>query len=248
MLEANFSFSYRNFEVLKDIVFRLEEGEMLFVLGPNGSGKTTMLKCLNRILKPKGSILIEKINLNNLKLEEIAKLFGYVPQRGEVSFLTVFDAILLGRRPYIKWEVGEEDVKIVEEVIKLFKLEKLALRKLNELSGGELQLVLLARAFAQQPRYLLLDEPTNNLDVKNQIEVMRIVKKAVKEKNVSAIVTVHDLNLALNYAEKILVLKDGKIHTFGSVEALNEDVIREVYGINVEILKYNGRRIIVPEI
>ncbi|MEM4566081.1 MAG: ABC transporter ATP-binding protein [Archaeoglobaceae archaeon] len=242
------TYSYGKRDVLKDIAFSLERGEMLFIMGPNGSGKTTLLKCLNGILKPKGSVYVEKINLNKLNPLEIAKKMGYVPQRGEISFLTVFDAILLGRKPHIKWEVSEKDIKIVEETIKMLKIEHLALRKLNELSGGELQLVLIARALAQQPRYLLLDEPTNNLDIKNQIEVMRLVKTAVKDKGISAIVTVHDINLALNYAEKILVLKEGKIFAFGGREVVNEELLCAVYGIKAEIVKYDGRVFVIPEL
>lgn len=249
MLEVeSLTYSYGKRDVLKNIAFSLERGEMLFIIGPNGSGKTTLLKCLNGILKPKGSIYVEKINLNKLNPLEIAKKMGYVPQRGEISFLTVFDAILLGRKPHIKWEVSEKDIKIVEETIKMLKIEHLALRKLNELSGGELQLVLIARALAQQPRYLLLDEPTNNLDIKNQIEVMRLVKTAVKDKGISAIVTVHDINLALNYAEKILVLKEGKIFAFGGREVVNEELLCAVYGIKAEIVKYDGRVFVIPEL
>ncbi|MEM0088361.1 MAG: ABC transporter ATP-binding protein [Archaeoglobaceae archaeon] len=249
MLEVeSLTYSYGKRDVLKDIAFSLERGEMLFIIGPNGSGKTTLLKCLNGILKPKGSVYVEKINLNKLNPLEIAKKMGYVPQRGEISFLTVFDAILLGRKPHIKWEASEKDVKIVEETIKMLKIEHLALRKLNELSGGELQLVLIARALAQQPRYLLLDEPTNNLDIKNQIEVMRLVKTAVKDKGISAIVTVHDINLALNYAEKILVLKEGKIFAFGGREVVNEELLCAVYGIKAEIVKYDGRVFVIPEL
>jgi len=242
------SYSYEKKEVLKDIAFSLGKGELLFILGPNGSGKTTLLKCLNRILKPKGAIYVEKLNLSKLSQKEIAKTFGYVPQRGEVSFLTVFDAILLGRKPYINWEASEEDLKIVEETIKMLKIEHLALRKLNELSGGELQLVLIARAFAQRPKYLLLDEPTNNLDIRNQIEVMRLIRNAVKEKGISAIVTMHDINLALNYAEKVLVLKDGRIFAFGGKETINEEVLHAVYGIKAEIVKLDGRIFFVPEL
>ncbi|MEM4291690.1 MAG: ABC transporter ATP-binding protein [Archaeoglobaceae archaeon] len=120
MLEVeSLTYSYGKRDVLKDIAFSLERGEMLFIIGPNGSGKTTLLKCLNGILKPKGSVYVEKINLNKLNPLEIAKKMGYVPQRGEISFLTVFDAILLGRKPHIKWEASEKDVKIVEETIKI---------------------------------------------------------------------------------------------------------------------------------
>ncbi len=249
MLEAErISYSYGKKDVLKEITFSLGKGEMMFILGPNGSGKTTLLKCLNRILKPQGAVYLEKINLNKISTVELAKKIGYVPQRGEISFLTVFDAILLGRKPYIKWDVTERDIKIVEDTIKMLKIEHLALRKLNELSGGELQLVLIARAFAQQPKYLLLDEPTNNLDIKNQIEVMRLIKNAVKEKNISAIVTMHDINLALNYAEKIMLLKDGKLFAFGGREVINEETMKAVYGIRAEIVKYDGRIVLIPEI
>ncbi|MDI9645458.1 MAG: ABC transporter ATP-binding protein [Archaeoglobales archaeon] len=249
MLEVErISYSYGKKDVLKEITFSLGRGEMMFILGPNGSGKTTLLKCLNRILKPQGAVYLEKIDLNKISPIELAKKIGYVPQRGEISFLTVFDAILLGRKPYIRWDVTERDIKIVEDTIKMLKIEHLALRKLNELSGGELQLVLIARAFAQQPKYLLLDEPTNNLDIKNQIEVMRLIKNAVKEKNISAIVTMHDINLALNYAEKIMLLKDGKLFAFGGREIINEETMEVVYGIRAEIVKYDGRFVLIPEI
>lgn len=221
---------------------------MLFILGPNGSGKTTLLKCLNNILKPQGSIYVEGLDLKRLSPLEVARKFGYVPQRGDVSALTVFDAILLGRKPYVKWEVSEEDIRIVEKTIKTLKIEHLALRRINELSGGELQLVLIARAFAQQPRYLLLDEPTNNLDIRNQIEVMNLVKKAVKENEISAIVTMHDINLALNFAEKILMLKNGEVFAFGGKEVINKETMLAVYGIKAKIVGYDGRVFVVPEI
>ncbi len=249
MLEVeNLIYSYGQKDVLKEIAFSLGEGETLFIIGPNGSGKTTLLKCLNGILKPKGAIFVDKLDFSKLSQKEIAKRFGYVPQRGEISFLTVFDAILLGRKPHIEWEASERDIKIVEDTIKMLKIEHLALRRLNELSGGELQLVLIARAFAQQPKYLLFDEPTNNLDIRNQIEVMRLIKNAVKERGISAIVTMHDINLALNYAEKVLVLKDGKVFAFGGRECINEEVLNAVYGIRAEIVRYDGRILFLPEI
>ncbi|MEM0203943.1 MAG: ABC transporter ATP-binding protein [Archaeoglobaceae archaeon] len=249
MLEVKgLGYSYGKRDVLREIAFSLTEGEMLFILGPNGSGKTTLLKCLNKILKPRGSIYVEGIDLRKLSPLEVARKFSYVPQRSDVSALTVFDAILLGRKPYVRWEVSEEDIRIVEETIKMLKIEHLALRRLNELSGGELQLVLIARAFAQQPKYLLLDEPTNNLDIKNQIEVMSLVKKAVKEKSVSAIVTMHDINLALNFAEKILLLKNGEVFAFGGREVINEEILDAVYGLRAEVVRYDGRVVVVPKI
>ncbi|MCS7098714.1 MAG: ABC transporter ATP-binding protein, partial [Candidatus Methanomethyliaceae archaeon] len=113
MLEVeSLSYSYGNREILREICFSLSKGEILFILGPNGSGKTTLLKCLNGILKPKGAIYVEKMDMKKLEPSEIAKKFGYVPQRGEINFLTVFDAILLGRKPYLRWDVSEKDIKI----------------------------------------------------------------------------------------------------------------------------------------
>lgn len=248
MLEVKgLRFSYGKREILKDIAFSIGEGESLFILGPNGSGKTTLLKCLNLILKPKGSVYLDGLNLKELSPKEVAKLLGYVPQRGEVSPLTVFDAVLLGRRPYIGWGAGDEDMRIAEEAIRLLRIEHLALRRLNELSGGELQLVLIARAFAQEPKYLLLDEPTNNLDIRNQTDVMRLVRDAVKCKGISAIVTVHDVNLALSYADKVLVLKDGEIYALGDRWVINERLLFEVYGIKAEIFRFDGRAVIIPE-
>lgn len=241
-------YSYGKKDVLRKITFSLDKGEILFILGPNGSGKTTLLKCLNKILRPQGAIYVENVDLKKLSPLEVAKKFGYVPQRGEISALTVFDAILLGRRPYLKWEMSEEDLRVVEDTVKMLKIEHLTLRRLNELSGGELQLVLIARAFAQQPRFLLLDEPTNNLDIKNQIEVMKLVKGAVKERKICAVVTAHDINLALNFAEKILLLKNGEVFAFGDKEIISAETIMAVYGIRAEILRYNSKTLLVPEI
>ncbi|MET1123870.1 MAG: ABC transporter ATP-binding protein [Archaeoglobaceae archaeon] len=239
------SFSYNSKEILKDLCLEIPRGEMVFLLGPNGSGKTTLLKCIAGILKPKGAVLVEKRDLAKLPRSEIAKIFGYVPQRGEISHLTVFDVILLGRKPYMGWEPKEEDYKAVEEVIKIFELENLATRKLTELSGGELQLVLIARAFAQNPRYILLDEPTNNLDIRNQIAVMKLLKMAVREKGMSAVVTTHELNLAANFANRIVMLKNGRIFASGGVEVLNEENIKAVYGVDVEIVRLRGRMAVI---
>jgi len=241
------SYFYGEREALKDIELFLEEGRTLFILGPNGSGKTTLLKCLNGILKPKGAVYVNKLPLGELKTHEIAKLFGYVPQRGEVSFLTVFDAVLLGRKPYIGWSVTENDIRVAEESIRLLGIEDLSLRRLNELSGGELQLVLIARALAQEPKFLLFDEPTNNLDVKNQLEVMRIIRELVKKKGISAIVTAHDINLALTYADKVLLLKCGKVYAFGDRSVIDEKALFEVYGISAKLIKLNGRVLFIPE-
>ncbi|WP_290596317.1 MULTISPECIES: ABC transporter ATP-binding protein [unclassified Archaeoglobus] len=242
----NLSFSYNSEPVLNDLNFEAREGEVIFILGPNGSGKTTLLKCIAGILKPRGAILVENQSLNDISKRELAKKLAYVPQRGDTGFLTVFDVILLGRKPYMGFGPTNEDYRIVKDVMSLLSLEKLAFRRLNELSGGELQKVMIARALAQRPRILLLDEPTNNLDVKNQIEIMRLIRKIAKESNISVISTMHDLNLASLYADRILMIKNGKIFASGGIEVLNKENIKAVYGVDVEVVRMNGKAVILP--
>jgi iron complex transport system ATP-binding protein len=240
-------FQYRSKEVLKDIEFHLKRNEILSILGPNGVGKTTLLKCMNAILKPKrGTILIEEENILKLEQIEIARRLGYVPQRCDSGRLTAFDAILLGRMPHMKWNLSTEDVMLVEATIKKLHLEELALRYIDELRGGEVQKVGIARAIAQNPKLLLLDEPTSSLDLKNQLEILNIIRDFVKKENISAIMTMHDLNLALRYSDKFLFLKNGTIFASGSVEDITPEIIEEVYGVPVTIQNYNDVAVVIP--
>jgi iron complex transport system ATP-binding protein len=246
MIIENLNFAYNSRNVLKNITFRVDSGDMFFILGPNGSGKTTLLKCISGVLKSSGNVWICGKELRNLSRIEIARKVAYVPQRVEICNLSVFDAILLGRRPYIRWGVGEEDIEIVKRIIRTFELDEFAFRSLTELSGGELQKVMIARAMAQEPNILLLDEPTNNLDLRNQIEVMNRVRRVVKEKGISAIITMHDLNIASIYADRIVMVKDGEIVDEGGVEVLTPRSIKEVYGVDVEVSNHNGVPVILP--
>ncbi|MDG6244634.1 MAG: ABC transporter ATP-binding protein [Methanolobus sp.] len=240
-------FNYRSKEVLSNIKFHLKKNEILAILGPNGVGKTTLLKCMNSILKPKsGTIMIEEQDVLKLEQIEIARRLGYVPQRCEPARLTAFDAILLGRMPHIKWNISAEDVMLVEDVIKRLKLEDLALRYIDELSGGELQKVGIARALAQNPKLLLLDEPTSSLDLRNQLDILDIVRDVVKNEDVSAIMTMHDLNLAFRYADKFLFLKNGTIFAAGSIADISPQIIEEVYGVPVTIQNYHNVAVVIP--
>jgi len=246
MMVKDLSFSYNSKAVLKKISFEVKEGEMVFIIGPNGSGKSTLLKCLNGILKGKGAVYIGETDLRRLSKREIAKIVGYVPQRCEVNHLTVFDTILLGRRPHIGWNIEQKDIEVVKKVIKLLNLEKLSFRRLTQLSGGELQMVTIARALAQEPKILLLDEPTNNLDLKNQIEVMRILDEIAKKEGISVITAMHDLNLASLYADRIIMLKDSRIIAMGGTEILTTENIERVYDVRVSILQHEGKPLILP--
>ncbi len=240
-------FSYNSLPTLKGIKFQVNKGEVFAVLGNNGAGKSTLLKCLNRILKPqRGSVLIEGREISQLTRSEVAQKIGYVSQRQDVRRLTVFDAVLLGRKPYIKWDVTRKDLEVVQNVLKMMGLENYTLRYLDELSGGELQKVMIARALAQEPEVLLLDEPTNNLDLKNQLEVLATVKAITRENKVAAVVVMHDLNLALRFADKFLLLKGGTVFACGGIEIMSPENISKVYGVPVSIRVHNNLPVIVP--
>jgi len=160
--------------------------------------------------------------------------------------MTAFDAILLGRRPHIQWNVSESDLQIVEAAIRMLRLEDLSLRYINEMSGGELQKVSIARALVQEPRVLLLDEPTSSLDLRNQLDILEIVRRVVTEHDVAAVMTMHDLNMALRYADRFIFLKDGVIHAAGGPEVVTAEIIEAVYGVSVAVEQYNGFHIVVP--
>ncbi|HII59617.1 TPA: ABC transporter ATP-binding protein [Methanocaldococcus jannaschii] len=240
-------FAYKSRQILNNIKFEVKRGEVVSILGVNGAGKSTLLKCINKILKPKrGTILIDNFDIKNLDNLELAKKVGYVPQRAEGNYMTVFDAVLLGRKPHIKWEVSDRDIEITHKVLKLLNLEDYALRYTNELSGGELQKVIIARALVQEPQILLLDEPTNNLDLKNQLEVMKIIMDISKSQNIASIVVMHDLNLALRYSDKFIMLKDGVIYAEGGREVINPENIKAVYGVDAYIENVRGIPVVVP--
>lgn len=243
---AEVQFSYPSRPVLRGVNFQLERSQILGVLGVNGAGKSTLLKCLNKILRPrKGCVLLDGKDLLQMKGEEVAKRLGYVPQKYAEESLTVFDTVLLGRKPYIRWAAAESDFQVVEKVLKLMHLEEFALRPVNELSGGETQKVVIARALAQEPEVLLLDEPISNLDLKNQLEVMGLITRTVKGQGLSAILSIHDLNIALRFADRFLFLKHGRVHTFADRSAVTPEVIYEVYGVRVILREVQGYPVMI---
>jgi iron complex transport system ATP-binding protein len=241
------SFSYSSRLVLRDIRLKIERGEILVILGPNGVGKTTLLKCMNAILHPDtGTVFVDGQSVLSLDSSEIARLIGYVAQYTERSRLTVFDAILMGRHPHVSWKVSKKDLTTVDSAVKLLGLDHLALRYIDQMSGGELQKVAIARALVQEPRLLLLDEPTSNLDLKNQVEILNLLRRIVREHGVSAVMTMHDLNKALRYADKYLFLKDGIIFSAGKVGDVTAEMVQAVYGLPVAIHRFRGNPIVMP--
>jgi iron complex transport system ATP-binding protein len=242
-------FAYGSVPVLENVTVHVNSGEIMALAGPNGSGKTTLLRCVNRIIKPKsGIITVGENDISRAGLKELALYLGYVPQSSPASFpLTVFETVLLGRKPHVKWKLGERDKEVAFKVLKLMQLDHMALRPFNELSGGEKQKVLIARAICQEPKVLVLDEPTSNLDLRHQLEVLILISKLVKDTGMSVVMAMHDLNLVSRFAVTTALLKDGRLYAAGSPgQVFTPDNIREVYGIEVEVILKSGRPFVFP--
>ena len=240
--KLNFSYSHEKI-VLKDISFAVEQGEFLGVLGTNGTGKTTLLKCINNILEPTvGGIYFGKEDITKLKQNEIAKIIAYVPQyANNLSPVTVIDFVMQGRIPYAGFSFSQLDKQIVLDVLQQFDLENYAFRKVNELSGGERQRVLIARALAQDPKIIILDEPTSSLDLYNHLFILEIIKEMGHKENLAVIMTIHDLNLASMFCDKLLMLKSGKVFAYGkSEDVLTVDNIKAVYNVQTAISIADG--------
>lgn len=242
-------FAYNGRPVLDGVSFCLAPGRMLGVLGVNGAGKSTLLKCLDRILAPRGgTVRLDGRDLATLDDDARARELGYVPQEGDRQELSVFEAVLLGRRPHLRWRAGRRDLEAAEAALAALGLTRLALRPLASLSGGEAQKVLIARALAQEPRVLLLDEPTSSLDLRNQLEVMALLSAAVRRRGLSAVLCLHDLNLALAHLDQLMLMRDGLVHALIPPAGLTPELVRQVYGVEVEIVAAAGRRVVVPRL
>jgi iron complex transport system ATP-binding protein len=240
-------FHYPGRPVLEEVNFVVEKGQVLAILGTNGTGKTTLLKCLNRILTPAaGAVLIEDQLTSALSRNALAQKMGYVEQQRSGSQATVFNTVLLGRKPYIRWDITKKDMEIASQALETLGLSEFALRHLDELSGGELQKVVIARALAQEPEILLMDEPTSSLDLKNQIEVVNLIRQISRERGIAAVVAMHDLNLALRFADRFILLKDKTIYATGGSEVMNPENIQAVYAVPVTIVAHKGSRAVIP--
>jgi len=240
-------FSYGDVPVLKQMSFQAAPGQVIAVLGENGSGKSTLLRTINRILTPQGgSVLVEGQSLQRMKPPEIARLMGYLPQKPSEAVFTVFDAVLLGRAPHIRWGVTKHDEEVVLRILALLNLEGHALRSVLELSGGELQKVFIARALAQEPTILLLDEPINHLDVKNQIDVMETLRRVTADLAVVSLVVLHDINNALRFADRFVLIKSGEIVAFGGPEVITPATMRTLYNLDVMVTAIDGVPVVVP--
>ncbi len=231
-------FKYNNTKIIDGITFKLEEGKFYGIVGPNGAGKTTLLKLMSKILKPaKGEIFIGDKNIVELSYGEIAKVIANIPQNSSFQPFSVFEYVMLGRIPYLKrlQKEGSKDREIVENALKFTDTLKFKDKSITEISGGEKQRVVIAKALAQEPKILFADEPTSQLDIKYQIETLKIFKQLTKQ-GMMVICTLHDLNLAAMFCDTLMLMHNGKIFATGSPEnVLTEENIKNVYGIDVEV-------------
>lgn len=242
-------FSYNSHKVLNDFSLDIGDGQIVSIVGPNGSGKSTLIKCIDRLLIPSsGEILADRQSVMMMDRMELARTIAYVPQNALRVFPnSVFDVVLMGRRPHLGWKGDARDDDVVWEMLYLLGLENLALAAFNELSGGQQQKVLIARALAQETGVILLDEPTSNLDIWHQIDVMEILRTLVKKRGLTALLAIHDLNMAARYSDVVVMMKRGKIVAAGKPDSvLNAENLESVYGIHANVKMTEDIPFVIP--
>ncbi len=245
----NLTFGYNGRAVLTGIGFTLAPGEIVTVAGPNGTGKSSLLKCVTRINPVRsGRITLHGKDTRGMKRTDLARHLGYVPQNTHSRFpMTVFDTVLMGRRPHMGWRPSRNDMDTVSRILSELGLADLAVTDFERLSGGQKQKVLLARALAQEADFLILDEPTSSLDLKHQVEVMELVRKLADRHNVGVFMAMHDLNLAARFSDRVLLLHRGKVHGLGKPwDVIHEGSIKDVYGVDAVIAEAGGTRFVIP--
>lgn len=232
------SFRYRDDWVIRDLSFRIEKGEFIGIVGPNGSGKSTLLKLLHRLLSPQeGKIFIDGIDLRTMSRNQIARKMAVVAQETQLLFpFRVIEVVLMGRSPYLGHLMFErqKDLEIAKKVMAWTEVLPLADRLIDELSGGERKRVLIARALSQEPEILLLDEPTASLDIHHQIDFLELLHALNRERRLTVVMASHDMNLACEFCDRILLLQGGRIQALGPPQqVVTKEAIEEVYGCKV---------------
>ncbi len=240
MLEIkNVSCGYNGIDVIKKVSFNINRGENICIVGPNGCGKSTLLKAISNLILFNGNILLDGKDIKTLKRKDLATKVALMTQASNIQFpYTVFETVALGRYAHINSifsRLNKKDEDIVNNCIEQVGLLNIKDKLISQLSGGQLQRVFLARAFAQDPEVILLDEPTNHLDLRCQIEILDYLKKWARENNKIVVAVLHDLNLVQNFGDRAIMLKDGTLKGEGNPkEVLNSNDLKEVYGIDIK--------------
>ena len=245
MLEVkNIYCGYNNVNIINNVSFNVHRGEFFCIVGPNGCGKSTLLKAISNIIDYKGVVRLENEDIKKFNRKNLATKLAFMTQNSNIFFpCTIYDTVALGRYAHLKGvlsRLSKKDNEIIEESLKAVGIFDIKDKYINELSGGQLQRVFLARAFAQSPEVILLDEPTNHLDLRYQIEILEYLKAWAKENNKIVIAVLHDLNLVQNFGDRVLMLDSGKLKGIGETkEVLNDNDLEDVYGINIKKFMLN---------
>lgn len=237
------SVNYGETEIIRDVSFNVESGEVVSLIGPNGAGKTTMIRAISGVLPLRsGSVHVVSGDLSTLSITQRARLLAVVPQARRLPpAYSVQQAVLMGRTPYLGWlgNPSKNDYEKVKWALDRTQITELTERRVEELSGGEQQLVLVARALAQDAPVVLLDEPTAHLDLQHQATILDLVRTLAQERNLAVLMSMHDLNLVSLYSDRIALIGDGCLHAFGTPkEVLNPQLLSDIYQVPLHVIPH----------
>lgn len=249
MIEVkNLHFNYGKKEILNDINLTINDNQITALIGANGAGKSSLLSVITRLNKPaSGDVFIDGVNINEINPNELAKIIGVLRQKNDFNLrLTVREMISFGRFPYSKGRLTKVDNQKIDEVINYLKLEELEKRYITELSGGELQRVLIGLVLAQDTKYIILDEPLNNLDLKHALQTMSLLVKLVRELDKTVVIVMHDINITSAFADTIVAMKDGQVIKTGpSQELIEKDTLDHVFDHSFCVAGLMGKKVCV---
>ncbi|MCU5746620.1 ATP-binding cassette domain-containing protein [Staphylococcus sp. SQ8-PEA] len=235
-------------KVVDEVDIEIKKGEITSIIGPNGAGKSTVLAMVSRLIdKDNGTIMLDDQDIASLKSNEMAKKLAILKQSNHTELkISVRQLVSFGRFPYSKGNLKEDDQAMIEQALHYLGLTEIQDKYLSELSGGQRQRAYIAMTIAQDTEYILLDEPLNNLDMKHSVQIMKILRRLVKEMNKTIVIVIHDINFASCYSDRIIALKEGKVAVAGlKNDVINEHVLRHIYDLEIKIQEINGQRICV---
>jgi len=245
--DLNFSYNKHKKSIFENLSVNFAKGFNV-ILGPNGAGKSTLLKAIFGLLKYQGEICYDGINLSKINFNKKTELISYLPQMDlNISPLTVLEMVLLGRLPELNQKISDEDIKAVTEILKVLNIEDLITRSFSELSGGQKKMVFVAQTLVRNPKLILLDEPTNSLDLQKQLELCQFLQNFIELKKVDIVTVLHDINLAIRYADYIVILSnDGSLYDSGEAKkVITEKMLREVYGVSGDVIFDDDKKPVV---